>query len=710
MKYKIIFLFFFLFHFSNSKAQDINDAVLQYNTFVRNIGNGAEGVAYDALYKSYESYLQVLNSTSSTSALHSQAKSGLKDIFPYLQNAAYYFTGLNNQARTLLFAQAYITLSVLPAMSGENLPRNENYPIFAKLAAFNTWLAGDHVKAIPFLQAYLSTGDMDRREDAFYYVSKAYYSSHNYDAAKQYLSEGILQYPNSISMLALMINVCVETQDDSKLQPYLTKALAMRPNDEGLLNNQGLLYEKNQRFEEAIEIYRRIQQMKPQSLDVARHLAQDYYNAGVQNFALSDQLMSDDKAVNSAIKEMKVAALAKGKKRSEVNKTIDRAYVAANNSYRVKGESYFRSALPILNSIMLSDPLAVKWVVAQANIYSILGDNANLQAINQKLSALGVAPILNNVKDVAQIDMNASDPAPLVASSTLTSNTTPTPVPQPRPMSVVQPTPHPQPQPVVQEPNVDTDIPINPTTNNNTFALIIANENYNKISHVPMANNDGKIFAEYCKKTLGLPSVNVREYFDASSLDMAEAIEDIQHIAKNRSGNLNVIFYYAGHGMPEEGSNEAYLLPVDANGRRTTGCLALNKLYADLGSLNAKNVYVFLDACFTGDGRDGHSINSSSRGVAIVPKRVDPRNNMVIFTATSEKETAMPYQEKKHGLFTYFLLKKLQETRGSVTFGELKDYLEQHVRENAWLINKKTQTPMVLVGSTVQGRWETLKF
>ena len=701
MKYKVIFLLFFLFHFSNSKAQDINDAVLQYNTFVRNIGNGAEGVAYDALYKSYESYLQVLNSTSSTSALHSQAKSGLKDIFPYLQNAAYYYTGLNNQARTLVFAQAYITLSVLPAMSGENLPRNENYPIFAKLAAFNTWLAGDHVKAIPFLQAYLTTGDMDRREDAFYYLSKAYYTSHNYGAAKQYLSEGILQYPNSISMLALMINVCVETQDDSKLQPYLTKALAMRPNDEGLLNNQGLLYEKNQRFEEAIDIYRRIQQMKPQSLDVARHLAQDYYNAGVQYLTMSEEVIGEGKPLKKKVfyKSGLVSVATLSKKSAKTLK-----------QYREKAENYFRSALPILNSIMLSDPLAVKWVVAQANIYSILGDNANLQAINQKLSALGVAPILNNVKDVAQIDMNASDPAPLVASSTLTSNTTPTPVPQPRPMSVVQPTPQPQPQPVVQEPNVDTDIPINPTTNNNTFALIIANENYNKISHVPMANNDGKIFAEYCKKTLGLPSVNVREYFDASSLDMAEAIEDIQHIAKNRSGNLNVIFYYAGHGMPEEGSNEAYLLPVDANGRRTTGCLALNKLYADLGSLNAKNVYVFLDACFTGDGRDGHSINSSSRGVAIVPKRVDPRNNMVIFTATSEKETAMPYQEKKHGLFTYFLLKKLQETRGSVTFGELKDYLEQHVRENAWLINKKTQTPMVLVGSTVQGRWETLKF
>lgn len=683
MKYRTILLLLFLLPFANFRAQNIHEAVSQYNTFVRNIGNGAESVAYDALYKSYEEYIQVLNSTSSTSSLHIQAKSGLKDIYPYLQNAAYYYTGQNNQARTLVYAQAYITLSVSPAMASENLPRNENYPIFAKLAAFNTWIAGDHIKAIPFLQAYLSTGDMDRREDAFYYLSKAYYSSHNYEAAKQYLSDGILQYPNSISMLALMINVCVETQDDSKLQPYLTKALSIRPNDEGLLNNQGLLHEKNQRFEEAIEIYRHIQQMKPQSLDVARHLAQDYYNAGVQYLTMAEEVGGKTKK--------------------------------ASGQYREKAESYFRAALPIMNNIMASDPLAVKWAVAQANIYSILDDNTNLQVMNRKLSSLGVAPILNNITDVAQIDMNASDSTPMVANRIQPTITTPNPTPQLQPTPIIQPTPvaqptpQPQPKPTVQEPDVDTNIPVNPTTNTNTFALIIANENYNKISHVPMANNDGKIFAEYCKKTLGLPAVNVREYFDASSLDLAEAIEDIQQIAQNRKGNLDIIFYYAGHGMPEEGSNEAYLLPVDANGRRTTGCLALNKLYEDLGSLNAKNVYVFLDACFTGDGRDGHSINSGSRGVAIIPKKTDPRNNMVIFTATSDKETAMPFQEKKHGLFTYFLLKKLQETRGGVTLGELKSYLEQHVRENAWLMNKKPQSPTVSFGLSMQGRWNNLQ-
>ena len=46
--------------------------------------------------------------------------------------------------------------------------------------------------------------------------------------------------------------------------------------------------------------------------------------------------------------------------------------------------------------------------------------------------------------------------------------------------------------------DVDSDIPITQQKQENTFALIIANENYHEVVKVPNAINDGAVFAEYC--------------------------------------------------------------------------------------------------------------------------------------------------------------------------------------------------------------------
>ena len=68
--------------------------------------------------------------------------------------------------------------------------------------------------------------------------------------------------------------------------------------------------------------------------------------------------------------------------------------------------------------------------------------------------------------------------------------------------------------------DVDMNIPINKTNNENTFAVIIANEDYTRVASVPMAENDGRIITEYCQKVLGLPKNNVRTYYNATALVM----------------------------------------------------------------------------------------------------------------------------------------------------------------------------------------------
>ena len=173
------------------------------------------------------------------------------------------------------------------------------------------------------------------------------------------------------------------------------------------------------------------------------------------------------------------------------------------------------------------------------------------------------------------------------------------------------------------------------------------------------------------------------------------------------NGEANIIFYYAGHGIPDESNRTSYLLPVDGVGNDVSTGYSLDKLYADLSSKPAKSVVVLLDACFSGAKRDGGML-ASTRGVAIKAKQNEPKGNMVVISAAQGDETAYPYEEKGHGMFTYYLLKKLQETKGDVTLGDLADYVTSEVKKRSVVVNGKMQTP-IATASNNAADWRNWK-
>ena len=265
-----------------------------------------------------------------------------------------------------------------------------------------------------------------------------------------------------------------------------------------------------------------------------------------------------------------------------------------------------------------------------------------------------------------------------------------------------------EPIPITTDNSLDINIPVEATNNAKTFAIIIGNENYQHVSCVPYAKNDAKIFATYCQKTLGLPQNNVRSYENATFGTMLTALADAKAIAEAYNGDINLIFYYAGHGIPNEKDNSAYLLPIDVDGKQIEACFSVSRLYSELQSLNARSVVVFMDACFSGAQR-GEGMLASARGVAIKAKSAAPQGNMVVFSAANGDETAYPYKEKGHGMFTYFLLKKLNETKGNVTLGELGDYITTQVKQQSVVVNRKSQTPTVVPSSAMNGEWRNWK-
>ena len=260
---------------------------------------------------------------------------------------------------------------------------------------------------------------------------------------------------------------------------------------------------------------------------------------------------------------------------------------------------------------------------------------------------------------------------------------------------------------------VDVDIPVNTIAKTNTYALIIGNEDYSSFQtglnteiNVDFAMNDAKLFKEYCIKTLGIPEKQVKLLINATSGQMNQGIAWINNLSKIENGNAELIFYYSGHGLPDEQTKESYLMPVDISGSNVTQAVKLTDVYNKLNEFPSKKVSVFLDACFSGGARNQGLI--AMKGVKIKPKENMVSGNMVVLSSSTGEESSGVYREKQHGYMTYYLLKKLQETKGNISYKELADYVIENVKKETAL-NGKNQTPQLNYSSNVDGIWTNWK-
>jgi len=262
---------------------------------------------------------------------------------------------------------------------------------------------------------------------------------------------------------------------------------------------------------------------------------------------------------------------------------------------------------------------------------------------------------------------------------------------------------------------VDVNIPTIQNKFPNRFALIIGNEDYHSYQkglqaegNVIYAERDANIFRLYAINSLGIPEDNITLILNAKSIEMNRAIASMKLLSKISAGNAEIIFYYAGHGFPDEVTKEPYVIPVDVTSTDLKYALKLKDIYSELTEYPSKRVTVFLDACFSGGGRDQGLL--ASRGVYVKPNiDVLLKGDLVVFSSSSGNGTSLPYNEKQHGIFTYFLLKKIQESKGDITYEELSDFLIQKVSIFSALKNNKEQIPEVNFSYDIENEWKEWK-
>jgi len=248
--------------------------------------------------------------------------------------------------------------------------------------------------------------------------------------------------------------------------------------------------------------------------------------------------------------------------------------------------------------------------------------------------------------------------------------------------------------------DIEKDIPQARTQHSQDYAIVFGVESYKNVPSVTFARRDAQWIKAYFEKTLGIPAGNIYFKTDAD-VSLAEFKVAFSGWLQKRvqKGVSNVYIYYAGHGAPELKAKKAYLIPYDGNPNypEQTG-YDVEKLYADLDGLGARSVTVFLDACFSGANRNDEMLLADARPIMI--EVTGPvTGNVTVFSATSGAQIASAWPEKKHGLFSYYLMKGLQGAADSnsdrnITVKEMGDYLSSNVPQTAGLLDRE-QTPEV---------------
>lgn len=231
--------------------------------------------------------------------------------------------------------------------------------------------------------------------------------------------------------------------------------------------------------------------------------------------------------------------------------------------------------------------------------------------------------------------------------------------------------------------NIESNIPVTSRINSDAIAVVIGNRDYKNAKPVDYAMNDAEIMKKYLISSLGYKEGNIffltnvtKSEFELYFGNERNVVGKLYNAVKEAKSD--VFIYYSGHGAPGLKDRKGYFVPVEAEPLylELSG-YSLDVLYQNLAKLPARSVTVVLDACFSGAMvfKNISPIVLEAENAAIQSK------NMVILASSTGAQVSSWYNEKHHGVFTYFLLRALKDKNadinhdGKLTFDELYFYL-----------------------------------
>jgi len=221
-------------------------------------------------------------------------------------------------------------------------------------------------------------------------------------------------------------------------------------------------------------------------------------------------------------------------------------------------------------------------------------------------------------------------------------------------------------------------------------ALIIGIETYKNAPKAEFAESDASQFYDYARKALGVPDNRIKllKGSNASKFDILRQLKN--WLAAEINPNTTAVYvFYSGHGLASADGKTSYLLPFDAD---TTlldeTSIKLTDFVNTIDSSKPKSLALFMDSCYSGQGKNGATLLASARPVVVKVNKPTLPDHVSILTSAAGDQIAISAPEIRHGLFSYFLMKGLEgpadaNRDGNISTQELHQYVATIVAREA---------------------------
>ncbi len=227
------------------------------------------------------------------------------------------------------------------------------------------------------------------------------------------------------------------------------------------------------------------------------------------------------------------------------------------------------------------------------------------------------------------------------------------------------------------------------------WLFVIGVEKYRETNDIAYARRSAELFAQVASKSLGIHEKRRKILLDDQA--SSGAIEDnLKTLLQEVGPEDSIYFYYSGHGIPvPDKENEPYILPADKIPKfiGDDEFYRVDNIYKALQASNARQVFLFMDSCFTGQA-DDRPVTKDVANAVIRPKKLHISKNgkLAVLTAGTANQFSNAYPDKGHRMFSYFLMRQLLS--GHKTFGSLALQVEAQVAHQTKGFGSQQQNPV----------------
>jgi hypothetical protein len=248
------------------------------------------------------------------------------------------------------------------------------------------------------------------------------------------------------------------------------------------------------------------------------------------------------------------------------------------------------------------------------------------------------------------------------------------------------------------------------------WALVIGVDEYVRASipKLRYAVADAKLFSQALQESLKVPRDQIFLFTsdspDENSQPRSTAVAyRLSWLKQKVKADDTLIFYFAGHGVTQEG--EPFLLTEEADDRSAltlkVSALTQGEVVDALRQVRAANCWLVLDACRNNPADPQKPGLSAEASRSVTSADVGVAQTATMFSCKLG-ERAWEWDEKKHGYFTYFLVEGLRlgaaDSNGQVTLQSLSQYVGNQVGTATQKVGLR-QNPWMLYGGPGQERW-----